>query len=77
MITFRKVPGKYIFNSRELSTSGKPLYRFEYLGIEQDMFNIYYLGELLAVIKTEEDVRDFIQTHEGWRQRSNKEKEAI
>lgn len=72
MITFKKVPGKYFFNSRELATSGKPLYSFEYLGIEQDMFNVYYQGYLLAVIKKEEDVRDFIESNEIWRQNANR-----
>lgn len=72
MITFRKVSGKYIFNSRESAGLATPLYSFEYLGIDQDMFNVYYQGHLLAVIEKEEDVRDFIESHNIWQQNANR-----
>lgn len=54
---------KYAFETRETDLDGIPLYEYVYLGNEKDMFVISYRGRVIAQIKKEDDVRDFIQGH--------------
>lgn len=67
-VSFKKLASfsnhvKYAFESRDKDIDGVPIYSYIYLGNEKDMFVIFYRGNVIAQIRKESDVRDFIQEH--------------